>query len=118
MSPRLAEAVWAGCIPVIIADAYQLPWHRTLDWDAFSVRIPETQCGNVIRTLMAIPEHRIREMQRALASVRPMFAWNDDGIRLGDATHVALVTAHRASLLLRAGSPHVVPDCRPRPRAD
>ena len=42
-SPRLDEAISAGCIPVIIADSYDAPFHDLLDYSAFSLRLDEQQ---------------------------------------------------------------------------
>ena len=41
-SPRLDEAVYAGCIPVIIADGYDPPFSAILNYSLFSVRINES----------------------------------------------------------------------------
>jgi hypothetical protein len=38
---RLTEAMGAGSIPVILVDHYVLPFQSILDWDAFSIRLPE-----------------------------------------------------------------------------
>ena len=42
-SPRLDEAVYAGCIPVIIADGYDPPFSAVLNYSLFSVRVNETE---------------------------------------------------------------------------
>lgn len=41
-SPRLDEAIAAGCIPVIIADFYDPPFQGVFEYAAFSVRISES----------------------------------------------------------------------------
>lgn len=38
-SPRLEEALYAGCIPVIIADYYEPPFSHILNYQEFTIRI-------------------------------------------------------------------------------
>ena len=42
-SPRLMDALWFGCIPVLIADHYIPPLTELLDWRNISVVVPESQ---------------------------------------------------------------------------
>ena len=42
-SPRLMDALWFGCVPVIISDRYVLPLNNLLNWDDIAYRIPESQ---------------------------------------------------------------------------
>jgi len=44
-SPRLDEAILAGCIPVIIAEYYDPPYAGLLDYSTFSVSLREDQAG-------------------------------------------------------------------------
>ena len=37
------DALWFGCIPVLIADHYIPPLTDLLDWENFSVVVPESQ---------------------------------------------------------------------------
>lgn len=39
-SPRFDEALHAGCIPVLIADNYEPPFSRVLNYSSFSVILP------------------------------------------------------------------------------
>eukprot|EP00055_Hartaetosiga_balthica_P008475 m.755 g.755 ORF g.755 m.755 type:complete len:541 (+) comp632_c0_seq1:213-1835(+) len=41
-TPRLLDAVWAACIPVIISDDYVLPFNRWIDWNRAAVIVPES----------------------------------------------------------------------------
>ena len=43
LSYRMVESMNMGSIPVIISDGYILPFHDLLDYNSFSLRIPEQQ---------------------------------------------------------------------------
>ena len=47
-----------------------------LDWEAFSIRIPEADAERLPELLHAVPEARVAEMQAALARVWHRFAWS------------------------------------------
>lgn len=47
LSYRMIESMNAGCIPVIISDGYVLPFSEELNYNEFSVRIPETDVENL-----------------------------------------------------------------------
>lgn len=40
------DALWFGCVPVIISDRYVLPLENVLNWDDIAYRIPESQVSN------------------------------------------------------------------------
>ena len=40
------DAIWFGCVPVIISDRYVLPLKSLLNWDEVAYRIPESQVSN------------------------------------------------------------------------
>ena len=69
-SPRLDEGIAMGCIPVLIADDYDPPFHHVLDYSAFSVRIPERNATSVVSVLEQIPDQRIAALQQNLGRVR------------------------------------------------
>lgn len=71
------DAIWFGCVPVILADYYHLPLQGLLDWNVFSVIIPESQVDDLKKILLAISQERISEMQKALRQVYGHLTWND-----------------------------------------
>jgi len=83
-SPRLVEAIMHGCIPVVVADSYWLPFACLLDWRRFAVIVPETRASDTPRLLAALPEARVLEMHGELARVRQHFAYH--GAETAEAT--------------------------------
>uniref|UniRef100_A0A674GV97 Exostosin glycosyltransferase 2 n=1 Tax=Taeniopygia guttata TaxID=59729 RepID=A0A674GV97_TAEGU len=60
----LSDVLQAGCVPVIIADSYILPFSEVLDWKRASVVIPEEKMPEMYSILQSIPQRQIEEMQR------------------------------------------------------
>ena len=48
------DALWFGCVPVIISDRYVLPLENLLNWDDIAYRIPESQVSNKYLTINSI----------------------------------------------------------------
>ncbi len=42
------DAVWFGCIPVIIADHYILPLSSIINWSTVAVTVKESQVGTYV----------------------------------------------------------------------
>ena len=80
-SPRLDEAIHAGCIPVIIANHYEPPLAKVLNYSTFSVRYNEMALARgqgllkLKETLLAIPEARRREMLANVQAVQVAFRY-------------------------------------------
>jgi hypothetical protein len=55
-SPRIVEAIYYECVPVIIADNFVLPFDDALNWSTFSVAVPERDIPKLKEILLAIPE--------------------------------------------------------------
>jgi len=77
-SSRAFDAIYAGCIPVFIADRTSFPFSSILSYSAFSLSIPENDLHNLEATLRAIPQRQIDMMQVALLKVRDAFLFSDD----------------------------------------
>lgn len=76
-SGRLFEAIRFECIPVIISDSLIPPFSGQLDWDAFSVRVPESvvKDGGLKGALQSISPERVRQLQRNVGLVRSAFLY-------------------------------------------
>ncbi|XP_054017390.1 exostosin-2 isoform X2 [Dryobates pubescens] len=60
----LSDVLQAGCVPVIIADSYILPFSEVLDWKRASVVIPEEKMHEMYSILQSVPQRQVEEMQR------------------------------------------------------
>uniref|UniRef100_A0ACD5VNK7 Uncharacterized protein n=1 Tax=Avena sativa TaxID=4498 RepID=A0ACD5VNK7_AVESA len=75
-SPRIVEAIYYECVPVIIADNFVLPFDDVLDWSAFSVVVPERDVPRLKEVLLEIPESRYVAMQSNVRKVQRHFLWH------------------------------------------
>jgi len=82
MSPRLIELMLFGCVPVIVADAYELPLAWFLDWTKFSIRVPESEYENIHAY---VEKANWRELHSNLGRVISFFVYHKDKPIIGDA---------------------------------
>uniref|UniRef100_A0A182N0E2 Exostosin-2 n=1 Tax=Anopheles dirus TaxID=7168 RepID=A0A182N0E2_9DIPT len=61
--PTLLEAMAAGCIPVVMADNYVLPFGDLLDWELLAVRLYEAHLHTIVPVLRAVSAERVAEMR-------------------------------------------------------
>lgn len=80
-SPRIVEALYSDCVPVIIADNFVLPFSDVLNWDTFSVTVPESDIPNLKTILTGIPERKYQSMQGRLRHVRKHFVWHEKPVK-------------------------------------
>nr|XP_044605574.1 exostosin-2 isoform X4 [Equus asinus] len=66
----LSDVLRAGCVPVVIADSYILPFSEVLDWKRASVVVPEEKMSDVYSILQSIPQRQIEEMQRQISDIQ------------------------------------------------
>lgn len=88
-SPRIIEAIYYECVPVIIADNFVLPFSEILDWSAFSVVVAEKDIPKLKEILTAIPLRRYLTMQINVKMVQKHFLWNPRPIKY-DLFHMVL----------------------------
>ncbi|KAK2965438.1 hypothetical protein RJ640_017078 [Escallonia rubra] len=75
-SARVVEAIYAGCVPVIICDHYVLPFSDVLDWTQFSIRIPVEQIAELKTILQGIPNGKYLRMQKRVRRLQRHFKVN------------------------------------------
>lgn len=75
-SPRVVEAIYAECIPVLISDGYIPPLSDVLNWKAFSVVVAVEDIPNIKKILMGISQSQYLRMHRRLKKVQRHFVVN------------------------------------------
>lgn len=88
-SPRVVEAIYLECVPVVIGDDYVLPFSDVLKWSAFSVRVAITEIPDLKRILAAVSPTQYIRMQRRVRIVRRHFMVNGPPRRF-DVFHMIL----------------------------
>ncbi|KAJ8899442.1 hypothetical protein K2173_018416 [Erythroxylum novogranatense] len=88
-SPRVVEAIYAECIPVLISQNYIIPFSDVLKWDSFSIQVSINELPNLKKILLEIPQHRYLKMQERVKQVQHHFVINDPPKRL-DVFHMIL----------------------------
>lgn len=75
-SPRIVEAIYYECVPVIIADNFVLPFEEVLDWSAFSVVVAEKDIPNLKDIILRIPQAQYVTMQMNVKKLQKHFSWH------------------------------------------
>uniref|UniRef100_A0A453JLY2 Exostosin GT47 domain-containing protein n=1 Tax=Aegilops tauschii subsp. strangulata TaxID=200361 RepID=A0A453JLY2_AEGTS len=88
-SPRVVEAIYLECVPVVIGDDYVLPFSDVLNWPAFSVRVAVADIPNLKTILAAVSPRQYIRMQRRVRTVRRHFMVNGPPRRF-DVFHMIL----------------------------
>uniref|UniRef100_A0A7N0ZV60 Exostosin GT47 domain-containing protein n=1 Tax=Kalanchoe fedtschenkoi TaxID=63787 RepID=A0A7N0ZV60_KALFE len=75
-SPRVVEAIFFECVPVIISDNFVPPFFEILNWESFAVFVPEKDIPDLKTILLSIPNKRYVEMQQRVKKVQRHFLWH------------------------------------------
>ncbi|KAK6141271.1 hypothetical protein DH2020_024987 [Rehmannia glutinosa] len=76
-SPRIVEAIYAECVPVLISEDYVLPFSDVLDWDKFSVRVSVRELPELKRILLRIGDDGYKLLHERVKQVQRHFVVND-----------------------------------------
>ncbi|XP_016554338.2 probable glycosyltransferase At5g03795 isoform X2 [Capsicum annuum] len=88
-SPRIVEAIYAECVPVLISDSYVTPFSDVLNWKAFSVNVAVKDIPNIKKILMSISQTQYLRMHRRVKQVQRHFVINGSPRRF-DLFHMIL----------------------------
>lgn len=102
-SPRVVEAIYAGCVPVIVSDNYSLPFSDVLNWSKFSVEIPVSKIPEIKNILKAISSDEYLKMYKGVAKIKRHFVVNRPA-RPFDVFHMVLHSVWLRRLDFRLGS--------------
>ncbi|XP_059277362.1 probable glycosyltransferase At5g20260 [Lycium ferocissimum] len=72
-SARISEAIYAGCVPVIISDNIFLPFSDVLDWSQFSVNVPVDKIPELKTILKGISWSKYLKMQKRVRKLQSHF---------------------------------------------
>ncbi|XP_071727140.1 LOW QUALITY PROTEIN: probable glycosyltransferase At3g07620 [Rutidosis leptorrhynchoides] len=75
-SPRIVEAIYLECVPVLISQHYVLPFSDVLNWDAFSVRVSVKEIPNLKTILLGISDDKYKMLQENVKMVQRHFVVN------------------------------------------
>lgn len=88
-SPRIVEAIYYECVPVIIADNFVLPFDDVLDWSAFSVVVAEKDIHDLKNILLRVSPRRYGFMHENVKRVQRHFLWHPRPVKY-DLFHMIL----------------------------
>lgn len=88
-TPRVVEAIFYECVPVIISDNYVPPFFEVLNWEAFSVFVLEKDIPNLRNILLSISDEKYIEMQKRVKMVQRHFLWHKKPVKY-DLFHMIL----------------------------
>ncbi|KAH9603041.1 hypothetical protein KSS87_004187 [Heliosperma pusillum] len=88
-SPRLVEAIYAECVPVILSKNYVLPFSDVLKWEAFSIQVEVDDIPRLKEILTAVPDEKYKSLIKGIRAVRKHFVLNRPAKRF-DVFHMIL----------------------------
>ncbi|XVF06610.1 hypothetical protein REPUB_Repub06bG0064100 [Reevesia pubescens] len=73
---RIADSLYYGCIPVVIANYYDLPFADILNWKSFSIPVVTVDIPLLKQILQGITSDEYLSLQRNVLKVRKHFQWH------------------------------------------
>ena len=72
-SPRVVEAIYTGCVPVLMSDSYVPPFSDVLNWKSFSLEVSVKDIPRLKEILQSVTPRQYIRMQRRVGQVRRHF---------------------------------------------
>ncbi|KAL0384396.1 UNVERIFIED_CONTAM: putative glycosyltransferase [Sesamum radiatum] len=88
-SNRIIMAIRYGCVPVILADYFELPFNDVLDWLKFSIVMSEEDVYDLKYILREKSGEEYSRLHGNLIKVQKRFRWNSPPVKY-DAFHMVL----------------------------
>ncbi|KAG0617273.1 hypothetical protein M758_5G177800 [Ceratodon purpureus] len=88
-SARIAESIHYGCVPVVMADFYDLPFNDVLNWRKFSLVLRERDYGILKKVLQGVTRKEYRILHAGVRQVRRHFEWHSPPVKY-DAFHMVM----------------------------
>lgn len=73
---RIGDALFYGCVPVIIANHYDLPFADILNWQRFSIIVATLDIPFLNRILAGISNDEYANLHKNVLEVRKHFRWH------------------------------------------
>lgn len=73
---RIGDALYYGCVPVIIANHYDLPFADVLNWRSFSIVVATLDIPLLKEVLEGVSYDEYVILQRNVLKVRKHFQWH------------------------------------------
>ncbi|GMH12420.1 hypothetical protein Nepgr_014261 [Nepenthes gracilis] len=80
-SPRVVEAIFFECVPVIISDNFVPPFLEILNWESFAIFVLEKDIPNLKKILLSIPKKTYIQMQMRVKMVQKHFLWHPKPVK-------------------------------------
>ncbi|XWS17712.1 hypothetical protein CRYUN_Cryun33cG0090700 [Craigia yunnanensis] len=88
-NPRVVEAIFYECVPVIISDNSVPPLFEVLNWESFAIFVLEKDIPNMKNILLHISEEMYMEMHKRMKMVQQHFLWHAEPVKY-DLFHMIL----------------------------
>ncbi|RYR71286.1 hypothetical protein Ahy_A02g005564 isoform B [Arachis hypogaea] len=72
-SPRVVEAIYTGCVPVLISDHYVPPFSEVMNWKSFSIEVSLKDIPKLKEILLSVSPRKYIKMQRRVGQIRRHF---------------------------------------------
>lgn len=86
---RIGDAMYYGCVPVILADHYDLPFGDILNWKSFSVVVETGDIPLMKKILKSVGGEGYLRLLKNVEKVRRHFQWHSEPIEY-DAFHMVM----------------------------
>ncbi|OMO93601.1 Exostosin-like protein [Corchorus capsularis] len=100
---RIGDALYYGCVPIILANQYDLPFTDILNWKSFSVIVHERDIPILKRILQGISSEEYAMLQSNVIKVRKHFQWHSPPIDF-DAFYISMYELWRRRSVVKIRS--------------